>query len=149
MCLSSFPPCQAFVGEHYRMYDVIRAQRLWSFFVLVKVVHWAWSTDGWASAFRCENATTATEYQLCREASRALLMGCGATDFAGAGVVHMTGGEYRIFFLRVCGRLTGATARSALQYGHDQLSLKVGALFAVQFSFLAVVMLDTNIRTTR
>ena len=45
------------------------------------MVHWAW-TNGWGSAWRegvgpdCEN----------------LLFGCGVTDFAGSGVVHMTGG---------------------------------------------------------
>lgn len=35
---------------------------------------------------------------MCRDESRALLLGCGATDFAGAGVVHMTGGTEFLFF---------------------------------------------------
>lgn len=57
-----------------------------------QVVHWAWSEGGWASPYRCEDAKTADEYQECREQGRVLLLGCGAVDFAGAGVVHMTGG---------------------------------------------------------
>ncbi|CAN0392038.1 unnamed protein product, partial [Discosporangium mesarthrocarpum] len=45
-------------------------------FIYPVVVHWGWSSNGWASAWRWEN----------------LLMDCGALDFAGSGVVHMTGG---------------------------------------------------------
>merc|ERR1719267_210994 len=45
-------------------------------FIYPVVVHWGWSGDGWASAWR----------------EKDLLVGCGAVDFAGSGVVHMTGG---------------------------------------------------------
>lgn len=51
------------------------------FFVTVThpfIVHWAWG-NGWASPYRSH----------LREE---LLAGCGVVDFAGAGVVHMTGG---------------------------------------------------------
>lgn len=58
------------------------------------MVHWAWSSGGWASPFRCTAETTAEEYQQCRAESAPLLLGCGAADFAGSGVVHMTGGVY-------------------------------------------------------
>lgn len=45
-------------------------------FIYPVVVHWGWA-DGWASAFNEEGD---------------LLFGCGVIDFAGSGVVHMTGG---------------------------------------------------------
>jgi len=45
-------------------------------FVYPVVAHWVWSRHGWASAFNAENP----------------LFNSGVIDFAGAGVVHMTGG---------------------------------------------------------
>jgi len=45
-------------------------------FIYPMVANWGWNVDGWASAWREEK----------------LLFGCGVTDFAGSGVVHMTGG---------------------------------------------------------
>ena len=45
-------------------------------FVYPCVVHSAWNVDGWAAAWREED----------------LLLDCGLLDFAGSGVVHMTGG---------------------------------------------------------
>ncbi|CAN0228624.1 unnamed protein product, partial [Hapterophycus canaliculatus] len=46
-------------------------------FIYPVVVHWAWSSGGWASAFVEEDD---------------LLFGCGLLDFAGSGVVHGLGG---------------------------------------------------------
>eukprot|EP00903_Cladosiphon_okamuranus_P017514 g16129.t3 len=80
------------VAERIKIAAYVQFSVLIIFFIYPLVVHWAWSNGGWASAHRCEDASTAEEYQLCRDESRPLLLGCGATDFAGAGVVHMTGG---------------------------------------------------------
>jgi len=38
---------------------------------------WAWNDKGWASAYRADEDA---------------LFGCGVLDFAGSGVVHLTGG---------------------------------------------------------
>lgn len=48
-------------------------------FVYPCIVHWVWSGSGWASAFRDPNVGD-------------LLFDVGVVDFAGCGVVHMTGG---------------------------------------------------------
>jgi len=55
-------------------------------FIYPVMVHIGWNVSGWASAWREDT----------------LLAGCGLTDFAGSGVVHMTGGTaafWAVFFL--------------------------------------------------
>lgn len=56
-------------------------------FIYPVVVHWGWSPDGWASAWR----------------EKDLLIGCGAVDFAGSGVVHMTGGVAAVIGAKMLG----------------------------------------------
>jgi len=50
-------------------------------FVYPVVVCWGWNTTGWASAWKSVDID-----------QNPLLAGCGVIDFAGSGVVHMTGG---------------------------------------------------------
>eukprot|EP00640_Fibrocapsa_japonica_P001704 CAMPEP_0113935380 /NCGR_PEP_ID=MMETSP1339-20121228/2540_1 /TAXON_ID=94617 /ORGANISM="Fibrocapsa japonica" /LENGTH=469 /DNA_ID=CAMNT_0000937511 /DNA_START=106 /DNA_END=1515 /DNA_ORIENTATION=- /assembly_acc=CAM_ASM_000762 len=61
----------SFIG--YIIYSVILTS-----FIYPVVVHWGWSGEGWATAWT--------------EDPEILLEGCGVIDFAGSGVVHMTGG---------------------------------------------------------
>ncbi|CAM9643274.1 unnamed protein product [Ascophyllum nodosum] len=56
------------------------------------VAHWVWSDKGWASP---GNDT------------EDLLFGCGAIDFAGSGVVHMTGGLAALVGITVLGPRAG------------------------------------------
>lgn len=60
-------------------------------FVYPVVVHWGWSSTGWASAFKGED----------------LLFDLGAIDFAGSGVVHMTGGLAALIGCFLLGPRTG------------------------------------------
>ena len=63
------------------------------------VVHWVWDTNGWASAFNT------------RPGDAAPLMG-GQIDFAGSGVVHMTGGLSAIIGAAIIGSLRQPVSRS-------------------------------------
>lgn len=69
----------------YLVYSVVLTS-----FVYPVVVHWGWA-GGWASAFAGEN----------------LLFGCGLLDFAGSGVVHMTGGLAALAAAYIVGPRTG------------------------------------------
>ena len=60
-------------------------------FVYPVVVHWVWDSDGWLNAFK----------------SKDLLFDCGMIDFAGSGVVHMTGGVAGLMGAAIVGPRTG------------------------------------------
>ncbi|CAM9854076.1 unnamed protein product, partial [Pylaiella littoralis] len=60
-------------------------------FIYPMVVHLGWSGGGWASAWRETD----------------LLMDCGVLDFAGSGVVHMTGGTAALVGAALLGPRTG------------------------------------------
>ena len=73
MCLNLMLSILSSLTQAYFIYAVGLSALVYPF-----VVHWAWS-DGFMSAFRSDERDE-------------LLFGCGAVDFAGSGVVHMTGG---------------------------------------------------------
>ncbi|CBJ34025.1 ammonium transporter (Partial), partial [Ectocarpus siliculosus] len=62
-------------------------------FIYPIVAHWAWSDGGWASARLADDDD--------------LLFGCGVTDFAGSGVVHMTGGMAALMGIFILGPRVG------------------------------------------
>lgn len=72
----------------YVMYSIVLTS-----FIYPVVVHWGWSADGWASPWSEDPNTR--------------LFDCGAIDFAGSGVVHMTGGVAALFAAIVVGPRLG------------------------------------------
>mmetsp|Transcript_622 Transcript_622/g.1156 ORF Transcript_622/g.1156 Transcript_622/m.1156 type:complete len:460 (-) Transcript_622:160-1539(-) len=61
-------------------------------FVYPIVSHWIWSSNGWISGFKYADK---------------FLDACGMIDFAGSGVVHMTGGMSALVFAKVLGPRIG------------------------------------------
>lgn len=76
----------AFSG--YIIYSIVLTS-----FIYPIVVHWGWNTSGWATAWT--------------EDEDILLMGCGVIDFAGSGVVHMTGGVAALIAAKIVGPRKG------------------------------------------
>jgi ammonium transporter, Amt family len=64
------------LAERVTMHSYLSYSLMLSSFVFPIVSHWAWSSTGWLSPFRAGPK----------------LFGVGAVDFAGSGVVHLTGG---------------------------------------------------------
>ncbi|CAN0067623.1 unnamed protein product, partial [Ectocarpus fasciculatus] len=64
-------------------------------FIYPIVAHWAWSEEGWASARRADDDEDG------------LLFGCGVIDFAGSGVVHVTGGMAALVGIFILGPRVG------------------------------------------
>jgi len=78
----------AFSG--YIVYSIVLTS-----FIYPIVVHWGWNTGGWATAWN----SGSDEFKL--------FMGCGVIDFAGSGVVHMTGGIAALIAAKVVGPRRG------------------------------------------
>ncbi|KAK3287211.1 ammonium transporter, variant 2 [Cymbomonas tetramitiformis] len=71
------------VAERCTFHAYIAYSTLLTGFVYPVVVHWVWSSEGWLTAFAKDDYATNKDD---------LLLNSGMMDFAGSGVVHMTGG---------------------------------------------------------
>ena len=81
-------------------------------FVYPVVVHWVWDGDGWLSAFSSDP-----------------LNDVGMIDFAGSGVVHMTGGFAGLMGAAIVGPRTGrfdAAGRPMAMPGHNAALVVLG-----------------------
>ena len=85
-------------------------------FVYPVVVHWVWDGSGFLSAFN----------------SKAMLHGC--IDFAGSGVVHMTGGWAALVGAKILGPRIGRFERPAAFEGHST-PLQVIGTFLLWFGW--------------
>jgi Amt family ammonium transporter len=80
-------------------------------FIYPVVVHWVWDSAGFLSAFN-------------PDASKRVLAGC--TDFAGSGVVHMTGGWAAMVAAKVLGPRTGRFEIPDAFEGHSTPLVVIG-----------------------
>jgi len=84
-------------------------------FIYPVVVHWVWSTDGFLSAFNSDSASR---------------IGGGMMDFAGSGVVHMTGGTAALVGAIAVGarhgRFDKATGKPQPKPGHNPVLAALG-----------------------
>ena len=81
------------VAERAQLPAYLAFSALMSGFVYPVVAHWVWSSSGWLSVY---NPVAAQRF-----------LSCGVIDFAGAGVVHMTGGVAALCGAKVIGPRTG------------------------------------------
>ncbi|KAG2487431.1 hypothetical protein HYH03_013998 [Edaphochlamys debaryana] len=96
-----------------------------SSFVYPVVVHWLWSESGWLSPFNT------------KQDGEALILGTGAIDFAGSGVVHMTGGMAALMGAWIIGPRIGrydASGKVNEMKGHSSTLVVMGT-FLLWFGF--------------
>ena len=90
-------------------------------FVYPVVVHWGWSGQGWLGPWRCQGSSNGCG---------ALLSGTGMLDFAGSGIVHMTGGIAGLVGAIIVGPRTGRFIDGKLQSmpGHSVTNQALGTI---------------------
>lgn len=121
-------------------------------FIYPVVVHWGWSSEGWLSAFKAKDADASDDFSY-----DPYLGGNGFIDFAGSGIVHMTGGGAAlmgaIFLGPRTGRFNADGTVSDLHRGHNAVLQALG-VFILWFgwygfnpvSTLAFSMMDIAAR---
>ncbi|KAK3235142.1 hypothetical protein CYMTET_54639 [Cymbomonas tetramitiformis] len=122
-------------------------------FIYPVVVHWGWSSEGWLSAFKAKAGDDSEE----EWSYDPYLGGNGFIDFAGSGIVHMTGGGAAlmgaIFLGPRTGRFNADGTVSDLHRGHNAVLQALG-VFILWFgwygfnpvSTLAFSMMDIAAR---
>eukprot|EP00511_Aplanochytrium_stocchinoi_P000634 CAMPEP_0204823902 /NCGR_PEP_ID=MMETSP1346-20131115/1980_1 /ASSEMBLY_ACC=CAM_ASM_000771 /TAXON_ID=215587 /ORGANISM="Aplanochytrium stocchinoi, Strain GSBS06" /LENGTH=478 /DNA_ID=CAMNT_0051950777 /DNA_START=61 /DNA_END=1500 /DNA_ORIENTATION=+ len=90
-------------------------------FVYPVVSHWVWGTSGFLSAFAGENGTFIFE--------DSYPFACGVFDYAGSGVVHMTGGVAALIAAYILGPRAGRFGEDAKPMpGHNLAMATLGTL---------------------
>lgn len=83
-------------------------------FVYPIVSHWGWSSDGWISAFSTNSFTVESK-------------SCGVIDYAGSGVVHMTGGVSALIAALILGPRAGRFGEDSKELpGHNLAMVTLG-----------------------
>jgi Amt family ammonium transporter len=103
-------------------------------FVYPVVVHWVWCSDGWASAFA---------------PTKDLLFDSGMMDFAGSGVVHMTGGFAGLVGASIMGPRMGrfdADGKPSDAFGGHSMTLVVLGTFFLWFGWCVLAHTRTWLR---
>merc|ERR1711968_54170 len=90
------------VAERCQMTGYLMYSMLLGGFVYPVVVHWCWSSDGWLSNFASGGNPTTDDYDPART-----WVSVGVIDFAGSGVVHLTGGVAGFMGALILGPRTG------------------------------------------
>mmetsp|Transcript_13429 Transcript_13429/g.27170 ORF Transcript_13429/g.27170 Transcript_13429/m.27170 type:complete len:473 (-) Transcript_13429:255-1673(-) len=89
-------------------------------FIYPVVVHWVWSPQGWLSAFKTDR-TRVIGHGADENA-------CGFIDYAGSGVVHLTGGVSGLIGALFVGARTGRWENPSLFSGHNYPLCAIGVL---------------------
>ncbi|GBG34720.1 Ammonium transporter 1 member 1 [Hondaea fermentalgiana] len=96
-------------------------------FVYPVVVHWIWATGGWASAFQAPD-----------DGYTPLFVddgGCGVIDYAGSGVVHLTGGVAAFVVALILGPRLGRWSGDEEEFAANNLSLCTLGTFILWFGW--------------
>mmetsp|Transcript_23347 Transcript_23347/g.41151 ORF Transcript_23347/g.41151 Transcript_23347/m.41151 type:complete len:455 (+) Transcript_23347:126-1490(+) len=94
-------------------------------FVYPVIVHWIWATGGWISAFQNDGVSPIFSAK----------GGCGMLDFAGSGVVHMTGGVAAFWAALFIGPRLGRWTGDAAEFQPHNLALCTFGTFALWFGW--------------
>mmetsp|Transcript_27548 Transcript_27548/g.51401 ORF Transcript_27548/g.51401 Transcript_27548/m.51401 type:complete len:468 (-) Transcript_27548:177-1580(-) len=89
-------------------------------FIYPVVSHWVWSPQGWLSAFKTDR-TRVIGHKADENA-------CGFIDYAGSGVVHLTGGVSGFVGAAFVGARAGRWATPELFAGHNYPLCAIGVL---------------------
>lgn len=102
-------------------------------FIYPVVVHWVWSGEGWLSAFRTEEGANFFRFHEDNlDATPILSDSIGMIDFAGSGVVHMTGGGAALIASIMLGPRYG-------RYAGDLLPCLLCSCVLMSINFVQVV----------
>eukprot|EP00924_Labyrinthula_sp_SR-Ha-C_P007238 snap_masked-scaffold_8-processed-gene-13.22-mRNA-1 protein AED:0.06 eAED:0.06 QI:0/0/0/1/1/1/2/0/338 len=109
------------VAGRIKLFGLIIVAVVLTVFVYPVLSHWIWATGGWLSGF------TTVEDLFTFETGETLP--CGVLDFAGSGVVHMTGGVAAFWGALILGPRSGWIENKELFRGHNFALATMGTFF--------------------